>query len=236
MILELDSVHAGYGAHVVLRDISFSVDAGEVLAILGTNGAGKSTLLRAISGLQPVQGGDIRFKGSSLGRVPTFQRVRLGLALAPEGQQSFPNMSVWENLLLAAKVIRPRSPRTEVDEAIERVLTLFPKLKTRAKQVAGTLSGGERQMLSISRALLAEPDLLLLDEPSHGLAPIIVEEVAATISTIAEKIAIVVVEQNLSVPKHCATRVIVLENAHIVAEGGPELLDSDDVVDAYLGI
>jgi branched-chain amino acid transport system ATP-binding protein len=236
MMLELENVQVGYGRHVVLREISFSLDAGEVLAILGTNGAGKSTLLRAISGLQPVQAGDVKFEGASILRTPAFKRVHGGLALAPEGQQSFPNMSVWENLLLAARAIRPRASRAEIDSAIDQVVDRFPKLRVRAKQPAGTLSGGERQMLSISRALLAEPKLLLLDEPSHGLAPIIVEEVAETISHIAETVAVLVVEQNLAVPRACATRVLVLENAHIVAEGGPELLDSDEVVGAYLGI
>lgn len=237
MLLELDHLQAGYRGHTVLRDISLTVDIGEVVAVLGANGAGKSTLLRTIAGLQQPSAGEIRFDGTTLGRTPTHRRARSGLVLAPEGQQSFPEMTVAENLLLAAQASgKHRSTRSAATEAIERMFDLFPRLKERARQAAGTLSGGERQMLSLSRALLSEPRLLLLDEPSHGLAPIIVEQLCETIQNIAKTTPILLVEQNLAIPTSCATRVVILENSRIKAEGDLDLLKSDHIASAYLGL
>ncbi|ALJ21843.1 ABC transporter ATP-binding protein [Microbacterium sp. No. 7] len=235
MSLDVRSLTAGYGDHTVLRDIDISVRTGEVVAVLGTNGAGKSTLLRTIAGLQPLIAGRVELDGTVLDRMPAFLRVRHGLALAPEGQQSFANMTVKENLVLAARAVRRRASRHDIDEALGEVIGTFPRLGQRMSQSAGTLSGGERQMLSISRALLAKPKVLLLDEPSHGLAPIVVEQVAESIAAISGT-ALLLVEQNLAVPRRCATRVVVLQDSRIVASGGRELVESDEVVEAYLGI
>lgn len=236
MILEVDNLTAGYGDHVVLRDVTLGVDAGEVVAVLGANGAGKSTLLRTLAGLQPARAGTVRFAGDDLDGMPAYRRARCGLVLAPEGQQSFPDMTVGENLRLAARVAAGRGGRDEVGSHVDEVLDFFPKLGQRLRQSAGTLSGGERQMLSISRALLTRPRVLMLDEPSHGLAPIIVDQLAETIRLLSQRTAILLVEQNLSVPRHCATRTMVLDHSRIAASGGKELLDDAAVVSAYLGM
>lgn len=236
MILEVDNLTAGYGDHVVLRDITLSVDAGEVVAVLGANGAGKSTLLRTLAGLQGPRSGAIRLASEDMAGLPAYRRARRGLVLAPEGQQSFPDMTVGENLRLAAQVAAGRAGRGQVEDRIEEVLEDFPRLGQRLRQAAGTLSGGERQMLSISRALLTRPRLLMLDEPSHGLAPIIVDQLAETIRLLSRRTAILLVEQNLSVPRHCATRTMVLDHSRITATGGTELLDDAAVVSAYLGM
>lgn len=236
MILEVTGLTAGYGGHTVLRDIDLAVAAGDVVAVLGGNGVGKSTLLRTLAGLHTQQSGSIVFHGSDLKGVSASRRVHRGLALAPEGQQSFSEMSVRENLLLAARAVRANEPRAEVEAAIDEVIAIFPKLGQRMGQAAGTLSGGERQMVSISRALLAKPTLLMLDEPSHGLAPVIVDQVADAIEVIASQVAVLLVEQNLAVPRRCATHVLVLDESRIVARGTRELIDSPEVVDAYLGI
>jgi branched-chain amino acid transport system ATP-binding protein len=234
-MLEVRSLSAGYGARTILSGINLTVGPGEVVAVLGANGVGKSTLLRTLAGLQPAIAGTVALSAKDLTRAPAHRRVASGLSLVPEGQQSFAGMSVEENLWLGAG-LRSRK-HDAVQQAAEGVYEIFPKLGERRSQLAGTLSGGERQMLAIGRALLAEPEVLMLDEPSHGLAPIIVEQLGERIAQIAERTSVLVVEQNLAVPSQCATRVLVLDGGRITREGSPEeILNNEDVVHAYLGV
>lgn len=230
-MLEIEGLSAGYGKRIILRDINLSVGPGEVVCVLGANGVGKSTLLRTLAGLITANAGEQRFKGQSIASHSAHRRVRDGLALVPEGQQSFPAMTVLENLQIGASL------RENLDERLGSIFELFPRLEERQRQYAGTLSGGERQMLAIARALLTEPDLLMLDEPSHGLAPIVVEQLGENIAAVAERTAILLVEQNLTIPTRCATRVVVLEDSTITMGGDPEeILQSEHVISAYLGI
>jgi branched-chain amino acid transport system ATP-binding protein len=234
-MLEVRNLSAGYGDRTILSGIDLTVGPGEVLAVLGANGVGKSTLLRTLAGLQPALGGSVTLGAKDLTRQPAHRRVEQGLSLVPEGQQSFPGMSVEENLWLGAGL------RVKKHDAVEKaaagVYEIFPKLAERRGQMAGTLSGGERQMLAIGRALLAQPDVLMLDEPSHGLAPIIVEQLGERIAQIATRTSVLVVEQNLAVPARCATRVLVLDGGRITREGSPEeILHNEEVVHAYLGV
>ncbi|HEY9563856.1 MAG TPA: ABC transporter ATP-binding protein [Nocardioides sp.] len=234
-MLDVQNLTVGYGQRAILSDISFTVEPGEVVAILGANGVGKSTLLRTRAGLQPGLAGTVALDGGTITRTAAHKRVALGLCLVPEGQQSFPAMSVQENLWLGAS-LHARG-RSETERAVEPVLDLFPKLAERRTQLAGTLSGGERQMLAIGRALLARPTVLMLDEPSHGLAPIIVEQLGERIAEIARETSVLVVEQNLAVPARAATRVLVLDEGRITREGRPEeILHNEDVIHAYLGV
>jgi branched-chain amino acid transport system ATP-binding protein len=234
-MLEVEDLWTGYGHRTVLRGISLHVDPGEVVAVLGTNGAGKSTLLNCLAGNLSQQRGHVRFKGQDISRVPTYERARRGLVLVPEGQQTFPAMSVAENLWVGARASGD-SGRV-LDRHIEEVLGRFPRLAERRNQAAGTLSGGERQMLALGRAMLGRPSLLMLDEPSHGLSPVLVEQVAEMVKSISETTSMLIVEQNLMIPTHCAERVLVLEEAEIRHEGeAKELLQSASVISAYLGI
>lgn len=233
-VLEVENLVLGYGDRVVLRDINFTVGAGEVVAILGTNGAGKSTLLNTLAGLHKQLEGHIRLEGEQLDGTPAWTRPARGLALVAEGQQTFPSMTVMENLWVGSQV----TPATSkgFTSSLERVFTLFPRLADRRKQVAGTLSGGERQMLAIGRALLSNPRLLMLDEPSQGLAPIVIEQIADLIDIIAETTSLLIVEQNLLLPRQSAERVLVLDESRIVVEGpAAEILASDFVRETYLG-
>ncbi|WP_153505336.1 ABC transporter ATP-binding protein [Cumulibacter manganitolerans] len=235
MSLLVEGLIAGYGQRQVLHGINLSVEPGEVLAVLGSNGVGKSTLLRTLAGLLTPTAGVIKLDGHDVTHQSAHQRVRRGLALVPEGQLSFPAMSVLENLELGARAVN-RSNRS-VSTKIDSVIGLFPRLGERRQQMAGTLSGGERQMLAIGRALLTEPQVLMLDEPSQGLAPIIIEQVADTIAEIGTSTTILLVEQNLLVPARCATRVVVLEGGNLTLEGPPETVLADDkVIHAYLGV
>ncbi|MDT0202722.1 ABC transporter ATP-binding protein [Nocardioides sp. AE5] len=230
-MLQIEGLSAGYGKRVILRDIDLTVEQGEVVCVLGANGVGKSTLLRTLAGLITPLQGEQRFKGQSVSGHSAHRRVRDGLAFVPEGQQSFPAMTVMENLQIGASL------RDNLEEGLESTFALFPRLEERQGQYAGTLSGGERQMLAIARALLTNPDLLMLDEPSHGLAPIVVEQLAENIAAVAERTAILLVEQNLTIPTRCATRVVVLEDSTITMGGDPdEILQSEHVISAYLGI
>lgn len=234
-MLEIRGLTVGYGKQPVLENLDFDVDVGEVVAILGANGVGKSTLLRTLAGLQAPLSGSVRFEGSDIGRKRVHERVKSRLVLVPEGQQSFPEMSVRENLLLSAQLAANNG--AQLAAALEPVYEIFPKLKERESQAAGSLSGGERQMLAIARALLAKPRVLMLDEPSHGLAPLIVEHLADVIRQIAQQTSILLVEQNLSVPSRCATEVLVIEDRGISLRGNPdEILNSPRVVAAYLGM
>ncbi len=233
MLLELDDVRVNYGAIAALRGVSFTVDDGEIVTLLGANGAGKTTTLKTISGLRPLAGGRITFEGEDLTAVPAHRRVEMGIGHAPEGRGIFPGMSVRENLDMGAYV----RGRAKLDEEHGRVFELFPRLRERQKQPAGTLSGGEQQMLAIGLALMARPKLLLLDEPSLGLAPMLVTQIFEIIKAINEQgTTILLVEQNAAQALQRAHRAYVLETGSIVREGEARvLLDDPSVKAAYLG-
>ncbi len=234
-LLSVENLRIRYGAVEALKGVSLGLDAGEIVSVLGANGAGKSTLLRAISGLIPPATGEIRFDGASLQRTPAYDVVLRGISHAPEGRKVFSTLTVEENLNLGA--FTRRRLTADVEEARERVFSLFPVLKERRRQLAGTLSGGEQQMLAIGRALMSTPRLLLLDEPSLGLAPILVERIFRIIREInAQGVAILLVEQNARQALALASRGYVLETGRISAEGGSEELRSDRrIQEAYLG-
>ncbi len=232
-LLEVCDVHAHYGAIEALHGISLTVDDGEVVTLIGSNGAGKSTTLRSISGLTPATAGSITFGGEEITRSQTAEIVARGIALAPEGRHVFPRMSVRENLDLGAH--RRRGP--DIEEDIERVYSLFPRLHEREKQKAGMMSGGEQQMLAIGRALMARPRMLMLDEPSMGLAPILVERIYETIAEINRSgVAILLVEQNANFALDAASRGYVLETGEIALTNDSRALrDDPEVQRAYLG-
>jgi branched-chain amino acid transport system ATP-binding protein len=232
-LLEVDDIHAHYGSIEALKGISLTVEDGEVVTLIGSNGAGKSTTLRSISGLTPASSGAVRFAGYDITRVPAHEIVGHGIALAPEGRHCFPRMTVRENLDLGAH--HRRGP--EIAEDLERVFTLFPRLSERAKQKAGTMSGGEQQMLAIGRALMARPRLLMLDEPSMGIAPILVQRIYETIGEINRSgVAILLVEQNANYALDAARRGYVLETGRVVlANESDHLRDDPEVQRAYLG-
>ena len=231
-LLELHDVRAGYGAIEALHGVSIDVAEGEVVTMIGSNGAGKSTLLRAISGLTPPSGGSIRFDGTEISSVPADRIVALGISHAPEGRRCFARMSVRENLELGAYLRRDDSTPD-----LERVFDLFPRLAERIDQPAGTMSGGEQQMLAIGRALMARPRLLLLDEPSMGIAPILVDRIYDTIAEInLQGMTILLVEQNANYALGAASRGYVLETGAVaLADTSERLRASDDVRRAYLG-
>ncbi|PTQ53200.1 MAG: Branched-chain amino acid transport ATP-binding protein LivF [Brockia lithotrophica] len=234
MMLKIENVHVYYGRIHALKGISLAVEAGEIVTLIGANGAGKTTLLRAISGLVPVREGSITFEGRPLTRLKAEEIVRLGISHVPEGRRIFANMTVRENLALGAYL--RRDPK-EVAESLERVFALFPRLKERLQQKAGTLSGGEQQMLAIARALMARPRLLLLDEPSLGLAPLLVRQIFATLKEINEQgTTLLLVEQNAHMALSVAHRGYVLETGRIVlADTADRLRASEEVRAAYLG-
>jgi len=232
-LLEVRSLAAGYGGAPVLRGVTITAAAGEVTAVLGANGVGKTTLNRAISGLIPTLGGAIRFDGEAItGRSPV-EIVSRGLIHVPEGRKIFPNMSVRENLELGSY----RRAKANRASNLEKGFALFPRLRERAGQLAGTLSGGEQQMLAIGRGLMAEPRLLILDEPSLGLSPLLVEELFALIGRIAaEGLAVLLVEQNVVQSLELAARAYVLENGAVAMEGAAAELASDPALrKSYLG-
>jgi branched-chain amino acid transport system ATP-binding protein len=234
-LLELEGVDALYGRIRALRGVTISVDQGEVVALIGSNGAGKTTTLRTISGLMHPPSGRISFDGKDISRMPAHAIVGLGICQSPEGRRLFPRMQVIDNLQMGAFL---RKDRDGIQKDLERVFELFPRLKERSAQLAGTLSGGEQQMLAIGRALMSKPKLLMLDEPSLGLAPILVETIFQIVREInAQGIPILLVEQNAHKALEVAHRAYVLETGSIVKTGsGKELLDSPDVQRAYLGI
>ena len=234
-MLKLESVAMAYGAIQAVREASLEIRRGEVVAIIGANGAGKSTLLKGIAGIEPIAGGRLLFEGRDIARVPAHERVGLGIALSPEGRGVFPDQTVRENLMLGAYGIRHDAPR--VAALIEREFTRFPRLQERQDQLAGTLSGGEQQMLAISRALMSEPRLLLLDEPSLGLAPLIIVEIFRSIRALRDQgLTILLVEQMANQALAVADRGYVLETGRITAEGrGRDLLEDPQVRAAYLG-
>ncbi len=236
-MLRLRNVDAGYGNLSVLRRVSIHVSAGEIVTIVGANGAGKTTLLRTIAGLVRARAGEIVFDGQGITRLATERIVAVGCSLVPEGRQVFAPMEVRENLLLGAHVQLARGNRHEVARDLERVHDLFPILAKRDRQLAGTLSGGEQQMLAIARALMARPKLVMLDEPSMGLAPLVVKDIFAIVKRIsAEGTTVLLVEQNARSALRIATRGYVLETGRIVLQGtAEELLANRDVQRAYLG-
>jgi branched-chain amino acid transport system ATP-binding protein len=232
-LLEIEEIHTHYGSIEALRGVSLSVEAGEVVTMIGSNGAGKSTTLRSISGLTPATSGSVHFDGREITRLPAHQIVSRGIALAPEGRHCFPRMTVRENLELGAF----RRKGAGVGEDLERVYELFPRLKERERQKAGTMSGGEQQMLAIGRALMARPTLLMLDEPSMGIAPILVQRIYETINEINQQgVAILLVEQNANYALGISKRGYVLETGEVVlAKSSAELRDDPEVRRAYLG-
>src|ERR1700735_1353418 len=233
-LLEVTDLHAHYGAIEALKGISLTVDDGEVVTLIGSNGAGKSTTLRCISGLTQASEGRLTFAGEDITRAAPHEIVTRGIALSPEGRRCFSRMTVRENLDLGAY---RRRKDTRVAEDLERVFELFPRLKEREKQKAGTMSGGEQQMLAMGRALMAKPKVLLLDEPSMGIAPILVQRIYETITEINRGgMTILLVEQNANYALDVSARGYVLETGRVVLEGESDKLRTDpDVQRAYLG-
>ena len=231
-LLEVNDISVSYGAVLALRGISLTVGDGEIVTLLGANGAGKTTSLRCISALLPLTNGEVRFRGERIDRMPPYKVVSLGIGHVPEGRRVFPRMSIMENLEIGAYL-----DKSNFATDSERVFTLFPVLAERRKQQAGTLSGGEQQMLAIGRALMSRPKLLLLDEPSMGLAPLIVAQIFGIIQQINEQgTAVLLVEQNAAQALKYASRGYVLANGEIVlARSSAELLADERVRAAYLG-
>jgi branched-chain amino acid transport system ATP-binding protein len=234
-ILELDSVDAFYGRIQALRGVSINVEQGEIVALIGSNGAGKTTTLRTISGLMHPQSGSIRFDNHDITRTGPSKIVEMGVCQSPEGRRLFPRMTVVDNLFMGAYT---RRDKAGIASDMDRVFTLFPRLQERRTQIAGTLSGGEQQMLAMGRALMARPKLLMLDEPSLGLAPILVETIFSIVREInSQGTPVLLVEQNAFKALEVAHRGYVLETGNIVQTGtGKELLASEDVQRAYLGM
>jgi branched-chain amino acid transport system ATP-binding protein len=232
-LLEVRGLRSGYGAVEILRGVDLAVGAGEIVALLGSNGAGKTTFNQAVSALLPAHGGSVRFDGRDITRAHYREVVGLGLIQVPEGRRIFPNLSVLENLELGS-FARARANRAA---NLERVFAIFPRLKERTRQLAGTMSGGEQQMLAIGRGLMGEPRLLILDEPSLGLSPLLVEELFGLVAQLhAEGLAILLVEQNVAQSLEIAQRAYVLENGTIQFTGtSAELLATDRLRLAYLG-
>jgi branched-chain amino acid transport system ATP-binding protein len=232
-VLQVDAIHTHYGAIEALRGVSLTVGEGEVVTIIGSNGAGKSTTLRSIAGLTPASSGTVTMDGEDITRLPAHEIVARGIALSPEGRHCFPRMTVAENLDLGA--FRRRD--SDIAQDLERVYELFPRLKERERQKAGTMSGGEQQMLAIGRALMARPRLLMLDEPSMGIAPILVQRIYETIKEINRQgMAILLVEQNANYALDVAKRGYVLETGEVaLAKDSAELRGDPEVQKAYLG-
>jgi len=234
-MLNFENVSAGYGDLKVLYNVSLHVDKGEVVSLVGSNGAGKTTLLQIVSGFVPINSGEITFEGQDLKAIKPFDRVACGIAHIPQGRGIFGTLSVKENLIIGAYAPRVRA---NVKKNTRIAFDTFPILEERQNQLAGSLSGGQQQMLAIARALMMEPKILMLDEPSLGLAPILVEEVFKIISEVAQKgISILIVEQNLFQALAIANRSYVIETGKIVLEGtSEELLNNEFIKSAYLGV
>ncbi len=233
-MLEVSDLHTYYGNIEALKGVSLEVEEGEIVTLIGSNGAGKSTTLRSISGLTPPREGSIKFEGNEIGETPPQDIVQLGISQSPEGRKCFQRMTVRENLDLGAYL---RKDTTDIDSDMDRVFDLFPRLKEREKQKAGTMSGGEQQMLAIGRAMMAQPRLLLLDEPSMGLAPVLVERIYETIEEINRQgTTILLVEQNANFALGVSKRGYVLETGHVaLSDDSDKLRDNPEVQKAYLG-
>jgi branched-chain amino acid transport system ATP-binding protein len=236
-MLSIEGLRTSYGSIRVLKGVSIQIPKGKVVSIIGANGAGKSTLLKNISGLVKAQEGRIIYKGKNIAGMPAHRIVGLGISQVPEGRQLFAHLTVLDNIRLGAYHYFKRSNRDEINGRIEHVYQIFPILEKRSKQVAGTLSGGEQQMLAISRALMGRPELLLLDEPSMGIAPLIVREIFNVISKLnASGTTVLLVEQNAKAALKVADHCYVLERGEVVLEGlAAELLDNPKVKEVYLG-
>ena len=235
-VLNVNDINVYYGAIHALKGISFHVDEGEIVSLIGANGAGKTTAMHTISGLLRSKTGSLEFQGANISKTEPHKIVRMGLAQVPEGRRVFSSLTVLENLEMGA-FIRTGSARKGIDEDLEKIFSRFPRLKERRKQVAGTLSGGEQQMLAIGRALMSRPKMLLLDEPSMGLAPIMVQEIFNCITQVnAEGTTVLLVEQNAKMALSISNRAYVLETGVISLEGNAaDLLDNEQVKQAYLG-
>lgn len=234
-LLSVDQLEVRYGAIEAIKGISLRVDEGEIVTIIGGNGAGKSTLMKTISGLEPAAAGKVKFEGRDVTNMPGHLRLPLGIAQSPEGRQVFPDQSVLDNLLLGA--YHRKDHQSAIDADIEEQFSIFPRLRERQNQMAGTMSGGEQQMLAIARALMSRPRLLLLDEPSLGLAPLIVKEIFSVIRMLKERgVTILLVEQMANQALAVSDRAYVLETGRITLEGkGTELRRNPKVRAAYLG-
>lgn len=234
MLLKLDNVSVRYGDAVALTDISITQEEGSVVSLIGANGAGKSTLLKAISGLVKIYSGEIQFLGNKINGLPIDKIIGMGIGYVPEGRKLFPYMSVLSNLKLGAYL---RKDKQKVRDTLEYVFKLFPRLKERVNQQAGSLSGGEQQMLAIGRALMTNPKLLIMDEPSLGLAPIVIDLVADTINNVnKEGISVLLVEQNAGLVTRVAQQCYVIEVGKVVLQGNiKDLMSDDSVKRAFLG-
>ncbi len=235
-LLEVDSIEVFYGEFQALFGVSLSVDKGELVALLGANGAGKTTTLRTISGILRPRHGRIIWRGKDITDTPAYKRVEMGISHVPEGRGIFPKLTVYENLRVAAY---PKRAKERFSESLEMVYSLFPRLRERRNQLAGTLSGGEQQMLAIGRALIQRPELLMMDEPSLGLAPKLAREVIFLAKKLRDEygITVLLVEQNVRLSLKVADRAYILETGRIVMEGTPEELEKNPKVrEAYLGI
>jgi branched-chain amino acid transport system ATP-binding protein len=237
-MLQLTAIESGYRDLIVLHRIDLEVRAGEIVALIGANGAGKTTLARTVAGLLPVRHGEIRLAGHPVERLPPWARIRLGMAHAPEGRQVDSGLTVRDNLRLGAYALRRQHNETSISERIAAVCELFPPLRERLDGAAGNLSGGQQQMLAIARALMVDPKLLVLDEPSLGLAPTLVAEIFRLIDRLrANGIAILLSEQNAQMTLAIADRAYVIETGRIALQGsGRELLGRPEIVERYLGI
>lgn len=234
MMLEVNNLEVYYGAIRALHGVSFQVEKGEIVTLIGANGAGKSTTMRTISGLIRPRAGEVVFLGQRIDNVPAHRIVRLGISHVPEGRMIFPNLTVYENLLMGAYT---RQDKGEIAASLEMVMERFPRLRERQKQLAGTLSGGEQQMVAMGRGLMSKPQLLILDEPSMGLSPLLVEEIFAIIQDINRQgTTILLVEQNAFMALQVAHRAYVLETGRIVLSGSAaEVQSNPQVRSAYLG-
>jgi len=235
ILLELQNVHSYYGSIHALKGINLYIHKGEIVTLIGTNGAGKSTTIRTVSGIMRPREGTIRFDGQEIHNIPAHRLVERGIAQSPEGRRIFPRLTVHENLEMGAY---KRNDRAEIQQDLEKVFELFPRLKERVKQMGGTLSGGEQQMLAIGRALMARPRLLLLDEPSMGLAPVLVEIIFETITRINKEqgTTILLVEQNALMALEIASRGYVLQTGKVVLEDDANVLIENEMIrKVYLG-
>ena len=233
-MLEVNDIEVKYGVIKAIKGVSFKVDEGEIISLIGANGAGKTTILNAITGIVPVSSGNIVFEGTDITKIPAHKIVYMGMSHVPEGRRVFSQLSVYENLLLGAY---SRKDPDEISKSFELVYNRFPRLLDRKKQLAGTLSGGEQQMLAMGRALMAKPKIVLMDEPSMGLSPLLVSEIFDIIKEINKAgTTVLLVEQNAKKALSIANRAYVLETGNIIKTGkGEELLNDADVKKAYLG-
>jgi branched-chain amino acid transport system ATP-binding protein len=234
-MLEVENVSAAYGLVQILRDVSFRVNEKEIVSIIGPNGAGKTTLVKTIMGLMKPKSGTIKFKGETISGMNTYDIVKKGVTMIPEGREIFPRLTVEENLMLGAYSINDKA---KIKETKERSFNIFPVLKKKEKALAQTLSGGEQQMLAICRSLMSNPQFLILDEPSLGLAPIVVEKVLDTVRTINDEgVTVLLVEQNIHDSLLVADRAYVLEQGKVILEGNSrELLSNSHIKEVYLGL